>query len=52
MSQSTVNWTASHDPMCVAHYPALIPGSDCSWCQIIRKVRADEQAKRGESFRP
>lgn len=51
MSQSRVNYTDTHDPLCVSRYPALISGADCSWCQIIGKVRADEQAKR-ESFRP
>lgn len=45
-----INYSATHDQFCKSHYPALIPGVDCSWCQVIRQVRADEAGKR-ESFR-
>jgi hypothetical protein len=34
-----------HDPYCKAYYPDLLPLDRCTWCSVIKRVRADERNK-------
>lgn len=44
-----MNYT-EHDPLCTAMNKSLISPNICSPCQLIRRVREDEQERRAKKF--